>query len=294
MKSITLGIAVSFLACAFAGCGGGIESRPTITAKPKPGQAVGNGGVVAKTNGGTNGKKNGGGGTGTLSGVIKYTGDAPKIGLAAGYTNKDPYCTANKSKIKDESLIVGTNKGLANVILFLDRKPRGYTAPKPPADPALFDQKFCTFVPHVLSVRVGQTVELKNSDDTTHNTHITPNNNEGYNKSLGKGKDFYTYANREKGPVKVVCDAHTWMYAYHLPLDHPFVFVTKNDGAFTIEGLPAGTHNFKIWHEKGGVIESVPVTIRAGETTTLNRSYGAAKLSRFRGPRPKVVVFSPR
>ncbi|MFQ5732658.1 MAG: hypothetical protein ACE5KM_11985 [Planctomycetaceae bacterium] len=284
------------LASALIGCGGGIESGSTITAKPGPDTI---GGDVQPNDGSrSKDRPNGGGGTGTLAGVITYTGTAPAARLPDGFVEKDKYCTANKAQIKDESLIVGPKGGLANVLVYLERKPRGYTAPKVPDKPAVFDQKFCTFVPHILTLRVNQVLEIRNSDNTTHNMHPYPVANAGFNSSLPgpNGKDdSHRYAVREKIPIKVVCDVHPWMIAYHFPLDHPFVFVTKKDGKFTIAGLPAGTHTFKIWHEESGWLErGKTITIRPGETTSLNLSFGPERFTRFQGTRPKVVVFSRR
>lgn len=290
MKTFTRTIALALVA-GLIGCGGGgIETTPRITAKPKPGKTGDN---VAKTTGG-NGKKNGGSGPGTLAGVIKYGGTAPAPGLPAGYQNKDKYCTANKAKIKDESLVVGPGGGVANVIVFIERAPKGYTAPPVPKKPVIFDQHFCTFVPHVLAIRADQQLELRNGDNTTHNTHITPLSNQEYNKSLGpNGQDFYKYTQRESVPVKVKCDIHGWMSAYHLPLDHGLVFVTKDDGKFTLAGIPAGTHKINIWHEKAGwIVRRKSVTINAGETTPLNLTVEPAKFATYHGERPKVIVLS--
>jgi plastocyanin len=277
-----------------AGCGGGSTSRPTITVKPDKEDG---GAQVANA-----GKTGTGGvipppvrGPGDLAGVIKYTGGPGSTGLPSGYIDKDAYCTSIKGKIPNQSIVVGQGNGLKNVVIYLDRKPRGYSSAVP-KDPVIFDQKFCTFEPHVLTMRAGQTVEVKNNDVPTHNTHTYPNNNPFYNKSLSSGKtDDFVYRNPEKVPVKVKCDVHPWMSAYHVPLDHPFVAITDEKGAFKISGIPSGTYKVNVWQEKGGFLEKgMTITIEAGKTKTLDRSYGAAKLAQYRGPLPKVIVLTQK
>jgi hypothetical protein len=74
------------------------------------------------------------------------------------------------------------------------------------------------------------------------------------------------YELSEKQPFSVVCDIHSWMKAYHLPLDHSFAAVSTADGTFEIQGLPAGKHEFKVWHEAGQFLEkSLSVTIKPGD-----------------------------
>ena len=292
MKPLTTPLATALVAAILIGCGGGIESKPTITARPAgtPGNGGGNGGQDGK-----NGKGPSTGGFGTLTGTIKYSGGKPNIGLPNGYVKKDPFCTRNESKIKDESLIVGDDMGLANVVIFLPRKPKRGKNVAAPKTPAVFDQVNCTFIPHVLLVRVRQPLMIKNSDQTSHNTHTYPNANAVENTSLGAGKSAtFSYVQREEVPVKVGCDVHPWMSAYHVTLDHPYAAVTGKDGKFTIADLPAGTHEFIVWHEKKGTVEKVKVTIEADKTATLDRSYGQPQLTGFAGPRSKYIVFSTR
>lgn len=275
-----------------AGCGGGSSSQPMIIVKPEQAGVV----ALVDPNPVEQVLAPGPGlGSGGLAGVIKYTGPAGKPGLPSGYTDKDKFCTNNKARIVDESLIVGPGGGLKNVVIYLPRKPRKYTSPVPKTA-AIFDQKFCTFVPHVLTVHTGQTVELRNNDGTSHNTHLFPNNNPQQSNSLPPGgkPDKYVYENSEVVPVKVKCDAHPWMTAYHVVLNHPLVAITDKNGAFKISGIPAGKYKFKIWHEKSGPLGEVSITVKPGKTASLNRSYGPSELSHHHGPRPKVIVLTQR
>ena len=92
---------------------------------------------------------------------------------------------------------------------------------------------------------------------TSFNSIVNPNDNVG-------ARLVYKLAEQE--PISVVCDIHAWMRAYHLPIDHPFAAVSGEDGTFEIKDLPAGKHEFKIWHEAGGMLEKAfVVTVKPGD-----------------------------
>jgi hypothetical protein len=89
------------------------------------------------------------------------------------------------------------------------------------------------------------------------------------------------YRKAEAQPVSVKCDYHTWMTAYHLPMDHPYAAVTAEDGSFTISDLPPGTHSFVVWHEAaaGNFVErKLTVDIQSGMTTEKTIEFASDKL----------------
>ena len=108
-----------------------------------------------------------------------------------------------------------------------------------------------------------------NDDAAAHNTHTYPKKNRPFNSVVqpnDRGGVSLIYDQYEKEPLSVVCDIHPWMQAYHLPLDHSFAAVSKSDGTFEIRDLPAGKHEFKVWHEVGKMLEkSLVVTIKPGD-----------------------------
>src|SRR5262249_50030224 len=134
--------------------------------------------------------------------------------------------------IPDESIVVNsTNKGIANVVIYLAKAPATIKPDlkDPPKDPAVFDQKGCKFFPHVLALRVGQEMRVKSEDPISHNTHTFPSRNPQLNGAISPNDRVgvsYTYKKPESEPVQVVCDLHTWMKAYHFPVDHPYIAVT--------------------------------------------------------------------
>ncbi|MFN8854847.1 MAG: carboxypeptidase-like regulatory domain-containing protein, partial [Planctomycetaceae bacterium] len=79
----------------------------------------------------------------------------------------------------------------------------------------------------------------------------------------------------------------------HLILDHPFMAVSDANGKFEIEGLPAGKHEFTVWHEKKGYLDKkLVVEVKAGESKSVDLKYGAKQFATFEGPKPKSVVVS--
>ena len=120
-----------------------------------------------------------------------------------------------------------------------------------------------------MAIRVGQTLKILNSDGVSHNTHtfgiktvvfnqvVLPNDAQGA---------AHVYKQAEQEPISVGCDIHPWMKAYHLPLDHPFVAISGEDGTFEIKDVPAGKQEFKVWHEAVGYLEkSLVVTVKPGD-----------------------------
>jgi plastocyanin len=221
------------------------------------------------------------GGFGTLEGKVTFVGTAPTLApLMRQGQAKDPICA--KETIPDQKLVVDSSGGVANVVVFLAKAPAG-AVPPPPTDVVDFDNKGCHFVPHVLLMRVGQTVKILNDDfPLQHNTHTLPQRSAGFNSTIPKeGKEF-TYSKPEPEPCEVKCDIHSWMHGWHFPLDHPYAAVSGPNGEFQIKNVPAGEHSFRVWHE-GAVghylSRGLKVTIKPGETTKVDIKYDASSFA---------------
>ena len=277
-----------------AGCGGGASTKPTVKIKPV---AKSDGASQQATGGNNGGAQAAAGGIGSWKGKVVFKGTPRQLPplVEQGAQIKDPQVCAVQT-IPDQKLIVGADGGVANVFVFLQRAPKGASVPPPPQEPILFDQKFCTFLPHALFVRSGQTLNITNSDRISHNTHTYPQKNSTFNQAV----DFQlvvpiVYQQPELEPVEVKCDIHAWMRAYHLTLDHPFAAVTGGDGSFEIKDIPAGAHKFQVWHEgaQGGyIVRNLEVKIAADQVTEQNIDYPEAKFASTAEPATKVVEIS--
>jgi hypothetical protein len=130
------------------------------------------------------------------------------------------------------------------------------------------DQKNETFVPHVLAVGVGTSVDFPNSDSTFHNVFSYSNVRRfdlgRYERGKSKSVRF-----DKPGVVRVFCDIHSHMSAFVLVFNHPFHSTADDGGRYEIGGVPAGTYSVKIWHE-GAERDSRVVTVHPGATVDLD------------------------
>ena len=226
-------------------------------------------------------------GTGTFKGVVTFKGTPPKpkVVVTKGDAKVKPedraVCAADEL-LGDELLVnEKADNAVANVVVYLRKAPEGYKAPPPPDEPAVFDQKGCRFIPHVLVLRCDQKLLIKSGDPITHNTNIAGIRNSGFNQAIApSNRDgvAFGYKKPESVPVPVKCDFHPWMKAYHLPLDHPFATVTDDEGKFEIKGLPPGKYTFLVWHESPGYLNNkLAVEIKADKVTEQKLSFTAAQ-----------------
>ena len=122
-----------------------------------------------------------------------------------------------------------------------------------PTEPVVLDQDKCRYTPRVLGVRVGQPLQIRNSDPLLHNVRSNGVINQAFNKSTPlEGVSFnHTFATKEV-MVPFKCDVHGWMSAYVGVLDHPYFGTTAPDGKVVLGNLPPGTYTIEAWHEQLG------------------------------------------
>jgi galactose mutarotase-like enzyme len=125
-------------------------------------------------------------------------------------------------------------------------------------------------------MRVGQPLEIINSDPTLHNIHALPKNNQEFNNGqpIQGMKMTHTFTAKEV-MVPFKCDVHGWMNAYVGVLDHPYFAVSDKSGKFELKTLPPGTYTIEAWHEKLGTQEQ-KVTLGPKETKELSFTFKAA------------------
>jgi hypothetical protein len=223
---------------------------------------------------------------GVFKGVVTFKGAPPprkrlfEKNDAKIEKPEDRAVCAAEDYFSDEFLVnEKAGNGVANVVIYIEKTPAGYTPPPVPEEPAIFDQKGCRFIPHILIVRCNQKMLIKSGDPVVHNTNITSLRNTGFNQTISvNNRDGveYSYKKPEGRPVPVKCDLHNWMKAHHLPLEHPLAAVTDADGKFEIKGVPPGKHTFIVWHEMCGYLNrKLEVDIKADKTTEETLSYSA-------------------
>jgi len=147
---------------------------------------------------------------------------------------------------------------LRPAVVYLDAGPRGAFEPDEAAR-ARMDQVDQTFVPHVLAIAVGTTVDFPNSDVTFHNVFSLSKTR---SFDLGRYSRGHSKAVRfdRPGVVQVFCDIHSHMSAYILVFAHRFFSVTDDAGRYAISHVPPGTYTLTVWHE-GEVRETRTVVV---------------------------------
>ena len=146
-------------------------------------------------------------------------------------------------------------------VVYLESAPRG-AFESVETTHAVMDQRGERFVPHVLAITTGTTVDFPNSDHIYHNV---------FSLSKTKPFDLGRYAAGHSMPVRfdrpgivrVFCDIHSHMNAFILVFSHPFFSLTDNEGRFRIDNVPAGTYNVVAWNE-GLLSEPHSITVPDG------------------------------
>jgi plastocyanin len=244
----TLALAVSLGAVALAGCGSKEIVGPVADARSAEeirksllSSEAGAGGEQVAAATGT--------GWATVKGRFVFVGDPPTM-PAYNVTKEQDICTEHGSAPKQEYLLVdGSTKGIKNVLVYLRTASRVHDSAKASSDKPVFDQKECKFLSHVFPVAVGESVDIKNSDPTGHNTKIGGKMN--FNQTIASGASVaFPIQKAEATPAQVTCSIHPWMIAYILPRDNKYFAVTAADGTFEIPNIPAGEPvEIQVWHE---------------------------------------------
>jgi plastocyanin len=256
-KSLCFGFAALF-ALAFAGCGsksGSESSEQPAATSATPGATVDTATAA------------------TITGTVELDGTAPRmrpINMSA-----EPYCQkANKVPVVPPEVVTGEHGALANVVVYVkdDMSKYSFTTP---SDPVQLAQQGCMYDPHVVALMAGQTLEVKNDDQTTHNIHPMPKDNREWNKSQPPGAapidDSFA---RAELAIPVKCNVHPWMKSYIFVFKNPYYAVTTKDGKFEIKDLPPGTYTIVAWQEKYGTQQQT-VTIGPKESKEVSFTFKA-------------------
>jgi plastocyanin len=202
----------------------------------------------------------------SVSGTVTLTGAAPK-GQKIDMS-QDAACKGNNTA---ETIVADGGK-LANVFVYVKEGlgDRSFDVPKVSV---AIDQKGCQYHPHVLGVMTGQTIEIRNDDDTTHNIHPTPKDNREWNESQPpKAAPLEKNFAREEIMLPVKCNQHPWMKMYVNVVKTPFYAVTGAEGKYEIKGLPPGDYTLAFVQEKLGE-QDQKVTLAAKDSKTVDTSF---------------------
>jgi plastocyanin len=144
---------------------------------------------------------------------------------------------------------------------------------KPPQKNAEMDQKNLLFIPYILPVVVGTTVDFLNSDAVLHNVFTPDAVADKFNLGTWPKGQVKSYTFKRPGAAVMLCNVHPEMEAYVVALRNPYFDVAdkagkvrippldKKTGKATLPELPAGTYRVWSWHPKlKSVVQEVSVS----------------------------------
>jgi len=205
--------------------------------------------------------------TGSVTGTISFAGKVPAVGTID--TTQDPACSLTSSgKLPVEQIVVKDGK-LANVFIYVKSgPPEAMHAGPTTSQPVILDQKNCQYIPHVIAVMQGGSVEFRNSDPTMHNIHTIPVDDGNQPIDISEGPRGAAQTKQFLKPelmLPVRCNNHPWMNAFINVSPTPFFAVTDASGHFDLRGLPPGDYVLGAVQEKLGE-KTLQVTIKANTT----------------------------
>ena len=207
----------------------------------------------------------------TLHGTVSFSGPAPaRVPIDM---SMDPACAMTGGTNLTEQVVV-SHGHLANVYVYIKSGAPASSAPTS-APPVILDQKGCRYLPHVIALQQGGTVEFKNSDPTMHNIHMTPTVGSDPAIDISQGPMGAPQNHTFTTPATMIpvrCNNHPWMQAFINVTPNPYFAVTAEDGTFTLPSLPPGTYTLAAVHEKLGE-QDVQITVPAKANLTSNFTF---------------------
>jgi plastocyanin len=158
-----------------------------------------------------------------------------------------------------------------NIAVYIDSIP-GKSFPAP-TQHAVVDQSHLTFVPHVLIVLKGTTIDFKNDDPSGHNIFwpsIDHNRRLAHNMGTWPQGASKAFTFNDLGEVPLLCNVHPQMSGFILVVPTPYFALTDKQGNFDIKNAPPGQYALKTWSADAQPLTQT-VTVGSG-TTTVNLS----------------------
>lgn len=196
---------------------------------------------------------------GDVAGTVRLGGPAPVIDVVRATTDLGVCGAAPRPAVP---LRLASDNGLADAVVHIaHERLEGWRLP---SATFVMDQRGCEFVPRLLVIPPGATLEVRNSDRLLHNFHTMSDLNPRMNLAQrAGGRPLHVRFERPEF-VQVMCDVHGtgFMRAWIVVAAHPYYAVTDANGRFRLPGVPQGPHTLAVWHERLGRT-TVPVTAGA-------------------------------
>ncbi len=134
----------------------------------------------------------------------------------------------------------------SNAVVFVDKVPGKTFAP--PTLHARMNQKGMQFLPHVLPLLAGTTVDFLNSDSVLHNVFSPDACADRFNLGTWPQGQTKSFTFKKECFVALLCKVHPEMEGFVAVLPTPYFAVTSPDGSYEIKDVPDGTYTVKVWH----------------------------------------------
>jgi len=114
----------------------------------------------------------------------------------------------------------------------------------------VINQKGMRFVPAILPVLVGSTVDFPNSEEVIYHHVWSPSPANRFDLGTYPAGETRSVSFKAPGIVEILCSIHTRMYGAVIVLDNPYFATVGQDGKYAIRGVPAGEHDVEVYISK--------------------------------------------
>ena len=153
----------------------------------------------------------------------------------------------------------GGQIGPGGTVLWLKRLDGSMPRIVPPTNQVV-TQREKTFLPHVLAVPIGTTVQFRNDDRIYHNVFSIAKPND-FDAGIRATGATYTRTFNSPGAVEILCNIHSTMNGYVFVVDSPLYAKAQASGAFSIRGVAPGRYELAAWHEAASNITRKTIVI---------------------------------
>ena len=167
------------------------------------------------------------------------------------------------NELPDEAIVVDAQGHLANAVVILTGVKRAA------ATESVVTNEKCRFAPRVQLARPNATIRTTSKDPMLHTTQAQLENGRTiFNVALPVPGINISKPIGGAGTVRLSCNTHPWMRGWMIVTDDAAA-ISGADGKFTIDNVPPGTYELRVWHES---LKGAPqkITVAAGKPTDLS------------------------
>ena len=195
-------------------------------------------------------------GPASIRGRFLLRGDVPVVKPLT--IDKDIECCGRVPMLSEE-LVVGPDRGLANVVVFI-RDKNIPTSRRAALEPVRVKTDRCRYEPHVVFVQTGQELLVGGDDCASHNPNLMSEKNAPLGMLIPpKNEVSLRFSSSESVPSQLACNIHPWMKGWVVIRSNRYAAISTKDGAFEIQDVPHGTWELQFWHERFGWIENMSI-----------------------------------